>query len=379
MNTRKLLVSVLMLVCVSLSACAPAATPTPIMITATSSSDPTITPTATAVPNYVEGVGQILFSLSASAFPQTIPVGPDTLWYWSEDCYCVVRIDPTSGKEVASIQVGQGGSDPYGNPKDMVVHGKTVWTTDAGHFAVVRIDPDTNQIVETIPLEFTDASGKTVKINPMGLALDGTTLWVSDFDRNYVVRVDTETKKIVAAIPDIRNPVGIAVSPGAVWVVEHRSDQIVRIDPATNKVIATILIPPSANAAPTGSCGMCIDSVIATKDAVWVAMDRGYGVARIDPQTNTVSAVIPLEFPVRNIAIGDNVVWAAGSVYGNCEKTPAGVARIDPQTNTLIGTIPLPCAYSVAISGDIVWVGSGITSYSGGPTSLQLTAIKPAQ
>ena len=373
MNTRKLLASVLTLVSVLLSACAPVATAKPPSPTAIPTTAPTaVTETKSSTPDYVEGVGRIISMIPASAALQKIHVGQDVLWFWEEECYCVVHFDEVSGKEIASLNVVKGTPGRYGNPKDMAVDGKMVWATDAGHQAVVRIDPDTNQIVEQIPLKFTDASGNTVKISPMGLALDGTTLWVSDFDKNYVVRLDIESKEIVAVISDVINPEGIAVSPGAVWVVEHRSNQIVRIDPSTNKIIELILIPTPENVFANGSCRMCIDYVVATKDSVWVPLDRGMGVARIDPVTNQVIAVIPLEFMARNVAVGDNAIWVAGSPISGCMSNLGGVARIDPQTNTVVGMISIPCAFSVAVAHGFIWVGTG--NLGGSPS---ITQIKP--
>ncbi len=368
MKTHRL--SALISMFILLAACAPTATSTPTAILT-----PTLTPTETASPQITPDVGEIVSSVQASIFPQRIHVGQGALWYWFEDCACVIRFDPVSGKEVASIKIGDGKAGTYGNPKDMAVDGKAVWVTDAGHHAVVRIDSDTNQIAEQIPLEFTDAVGKIEQVIPFGLAIDGTTLWVSDFDQNVVVRVDTETKKIIAVIPNIPNPEGIAVSSGAVWVVEHRVGAIARIDPATNTVVATITIPAPAGLG--GKCGMCIDYVIATEDAVWVPLDRGMGVARIDPRSNEVSAVIPLEFQTRNIAVSDNAIWVAGSLVESCAHSPGGIARIDPQTNTVVETLSIPCAFSVGVYQGDVWVGAGDPIVADSPKSM--TQIKPGQ
>ncbi len=226
-----------------------------LLLSACSEPVPTAASQATSIPkmDHVEGVGRILSSAPTTVFPQNIHVSQDAISYWFEECSCAVKFDPKSGKEVASIEIGQGKAGLYGNPKDMAVDGTVVWVTDAGHSAVVRIDPATNQIAEQIPLEFTDAAGKTEQIQPFGLALDGKTLWVSDFDQNLVVRVDTETKKITAAIPDINNPEGITANSHGVWIVEHCSSKIVHIDPDTNKITATISIPTPEPATSMGA------------------------------------------------------------------------------------------------------------------------------
>ena len=331
-------------------------------------------PVATSIPkvDHVEGVGEIVSASPATVFPQKIHISQDAIWYWFEECNCVVKFDPKRGKEIASIPIGDGKAGPYGNPKDMAVDGNVIWVTDAGHSAAVRIDPANNQTAEQIPLEVTNASGKTEQIQPFGLALDGKTLWISDFDKNYVLRVDTETKKVVALITDIQNPEGIAVNSYGVWVVEHRAGNIVHIDPATNTIAAKVLIPTPEPATPNGRCGMCIDYVIATEDAVWVPLNLGNGVAHIDPDTNQVTAVLPLDFSPRTLAVTDTTVWAAGGLLGpSCGSAPGGVVRIELQTNKIVGVIPIPCAVSVGIHQGNVWVGSGT------PNSAQLTVIKP--
>jgi virginiamycin B lyase len=283
----------------------------------------------------------------------------------------VVKFDPKSGKEVASIQIGDGKAGSYGNPKDMAVHGNVIWVTDAGHFAVVRIDPAANQIAEQIPLEVTNAAGQSEQIQPFDLALDGKTLWISDFDQNLVIRVDTEAKKILAVIPEIKSPEGIAANSKGVWVVEHRAGNTVRIDPASNTIIASILIPTPEKATLNSRCGMCIDYVVATENAIWVPLNLGNGVARIDPDTNKVSAVIPLDFSSRTLAVTENAVWVAGGLARTCANAPGGIARIDLKTNTVVGAISIPCAASVGIYQGDVWVGSGL------PGDAVITQVKP--
>ena len=320
----------------------------------------------------VQGVGRILSSTPTTVFPQKIHVSQGAIWYWFEECGCVVKFDPKISKEVASIPIGDGRSGPYGNPKDMAVDKDAVWVTDAGHSAVLRIDSETNEVAEQISLEVTNTAGKTEQVSPFGLALDGKTLWVSDFDKNYVIRVDTETKQVVALIYDIRNPEGISVNSDGVWVVEHRSGNIVRIDPATNTITAKISIPAPKQATTNGRCGMCIDYVVATEDAVWVPLNLGNGVARIDPNSNQISAMVALDFSPRNLVVTDNAVWAAGGPASpNCGSVPGGVVRIDPQANKLIGTISIPCAASVGIYEGNLWIGSGF------PGASALTQIKP--
>lgn len=337
------------------SSIAPQASSTSISLPTTIA--PTIvaaSPTPTDIPSYVAGVGRIISNCPTTVTLQKLHIGTDALWYWNQDGW-LARADPASGKEVAAIHFENVRIARYGNPKDMAVDGKTVWATDAGQPAVARIDANTNEIVERIALD--KIEGVPYAVSPMGLALDGNTLWVSDFDQDLVLRVDTGSKQVLATIDNVKNPAGIAISPGAVWVVQHRSNSIVRIDPTTNKIVATIEIPGRKS----GNCGMCLGYIVASQDAIWLPLEYGKGVARIDPKTNQVVAIIPLEMVIANVAIGDGAIWAAGNLLGgpNCFLDIPGVlARINPATNTVVGTMPIPCAHSVAVANDDVWVGT---------------------
>jgi DNA-binding beta-propeller fold protein YncE len=322
--------------------------------------------------DYVPGVGRVVSSVPLDTFPQSLHAGQEAIWYWFEECGCIVKLDPTNATS-SKLQIGNGKSGPYGNPKDLTLDTHIVWVTDAGNFSVVGFDRETQEIIKEIPLSLVTQEG-TKRFRPFGLATDGKDLWVSDFDGNTVIRVDLETGKIIAEISNISHPAGIAISPEAIWVVEHRSGNIVRIDPATNTIVEKISINVQANPTWSPACGMCINHVVVGQNAIWVPLNRGRGVAQIDPQTNKVKAIISInDMPVHQLAISENAIWAVGSSVGeDCELNPSGLVKIDPQTNTIVGTLPIPCAYSIAVYENKIWVGFGFPGAQG-----QLIQIEP--
>jgi len=81
MNTRKLLVSVLMLISVLLSACAPAAKPAPTTIPLTAALPTTVPPTVTPTTAPVQE--QTTFSPKTFKLPMSVSFGPE--WHVAED------------------------------------------------------------------------------------------------------------------------------------------------------------------------------------------------------------------------------------------------------------------------------------------------------
>jgi hypothetical protein len=84
--------------------------------------------------------------------------------------------------------------------------------------------------------------------------------------------------------------------------------------------------------------------------AVWVACD---GVLiRIDPATNRIAAVIPLEGGVADIAFSDDWVWVASG-----SSTNPVVYQLDPVRNRQVTATPVPPDPSgIVIAEGIVWV-----------------------
>jgi YVTN family beta-propeller protein len=76
------------------------------------------------------------------------------------------------------------------------------------------------------------------------------------------------------------------------------------------------------------TCGQ----VAAGNGAVWVSRRTDNIVARVDPQTNTVTAMIPVGTEPDGIATSPGAVWVAN------HGAPS-VSRIDPATNELVATI----------------------------------------
>jgi hypothetical protein len=200
------------------------------------------------------------------------------------------------------------------------------------------------------------------------VAAGGGAVWVGFPRSSTIQRIDAATNEVMAQIQLTGDGVSaIAADDQAVWVevIQDRSDQgqqnlasLVRIDPQTDAIVGMI---------PLDGLSGYDDEVAIGAGAVWVAgvnltrpsEERGADLLRIDPTTDTISAVLPVSaFSVR---AGADVVWVtspADGVNDSLHKPESWVARkIDPTTNEISAPIPLPGNVSgvLAVTADGVW------------------------
>jgi virginiamycin B lyase len=151
----------------------------------------------------------------------------------------VTRVPVGDPKGLVGCESGSIHQTPHGDfrirncdlPKAVAVSKGAVWAGKGDTQSLVRIDPASGRVVATIP----------IGVEAWYIAATDTAVWVTDWRTNTVVRVDPASNRLVATIPDLPNgPTGIAVAPGGVWVASSRADTLTRIDPATNQVTASV-------------------------------------------------------------------------------------------------------------------------------------------
>jgi DNA-binding SARP family transcriptional activator len=102
---------------------------------------------------------------------------------------------------------------------------------------------------------------------------------------------------------------GIAYGAGSLWVASHEENEVVRVDPATGSVLARIHVR--------------LPSWLAYGDgALWTTSDMD-GVERIDPTTNTVSAIARVPNPIGEVRVGGGFAWATNAPKGAVYKIDA--------------------------------------------------------
>jgi hypothetical protein len=361
MNTRKLLVSVLMLACVLLSACAPAATP----IATSIPSSPTTEPMSTSIPvpasDFTKDIGKIVATIPMKYGDDTFAVGAGAIWIAHADDGWVSRVDPATNTVVAQIQIsGAHVGVARWSPADIVVVNDQVWVTalpGAYEGELALIDPSTNQVVEHIPLGELEYPNGKLPFVPYALATDGTSLWVSDFIHNGIARVDLQTKQVTTKILGVEHVTQLLPDSNVIWAVLHRNDSLARIDPKTNSVVQTISLPPGGKG-PDTTCGWCIGAMAIGDGSAWVSLGLGNAIAKVDLATNQVVATIDLE---AGLAFDQGHLWATISP-DNCDNRGGYLTRIDPKTNAIEGKIPLDCPGGIAVGENSFWIDT--TSHS---------------
>jgi YVTN family beta-propeller protein len=206
----------------------------------------------------------------------------------------VTRIDPATGRTVATIRVPRA-------PLDLAVTSGAVWMTNAGAGgdSVMRIDSRTNRL-----------SGRPVRTgaSPQSLAVGGGSLWVANHDERTVARIDLTSGTVVADIPVPSEPHRVAYGAGAVWVGNWHDDSVSRIDPATNRVVGAP-IPIGAHHA--GNLAVGAGDLWVTSDYRLDGAPEDVVVVRIDAQTNRAVETITVGGHPIDVAAAGGAVWVS--------------------------------------------------------------------
>jgi len=199
--------------------------------------------------------------------PSGVAVGAGTVWTGRNDRQAVLRLDPASGRVVATIPVGF-------HVFNLAADAASVWVVSFEDNMVARIDPATNTV--TVRQSLLHA--------PSGVVIADGSAWISRSGNATVVRLDAMTGALQAEIPVGRRPLPLAVGTGSIWVRCEQDSTVSRIDPSTNRVVATIPVDPFY-----GLDG--VDSMVTSAGGVWIS---GLNLQWIDASSNRVTHGLPL-------------------------------------------------------------------------------------
>jgi YVTN family beta-propeller protein len=216
----------------------------------------------------------------------------------------VTRVDPASGRTVATIRVRRA-------PLDVAVTPGAMWVTNASGDSVARIDPQTNRL-----------AGRPVRTgdSPQSLAVGGGSLWVANHDAGTVTRIDQASGKVVADIPVPSEPHRVAYGAGAAWVGNWHDNSISRIDPRTNRVVGSPIPigPHHAGNLAVGAGGVWVTSDYRANGAV-----EDVVVVRIDPHANRAVETIAVGGHPIDVAATQGAVWVSVADPGRVLRIPA--------------------------------------------------------
>lgn len=198
--------------------------------------------------------------------PSGVAVGAGSVWTGRNDRLAVLRLDPASGRVLATIPVGF-------HVFNLAADAMSVWVVSFEDNMVARIDPATNAV--TVRQSLLHA--------PSGVLITGGSAWISRAGNATVVRLDATTGALQAEIPVGRRPLPLTAGGGSVWVRCEQDSTVSRIDLSTNRVLATIPVDPFY-----GLDG--VDSMVANAGGVWIS---GLTLQWIDASSNVVTRSLP--------------------------------------------------------------------------------------
>jgi streptogramin lyase len=252
-----------------------------------------------------------------AAFDSIWVLAPDLPMTTGSGAPNLVRIDPTTNKVVATIEL------PDRLCQGFTASDDAIWACSAD--ALVRIDPTSNEIVDSVPVQSGQAFYRPVFGGGMVWAL-GSSAFVSD----TVVRLDPASKETTSF--EMAGSVGgLVYAFDALWLTVTGEGLVVRLDPATGAAETVAM----GLQAPTG--------IVAGDESLWVSLfgaeggEAGVGdtqLVRIDPTTGDILA----EFAIGGSPKGGVEIWADQDGL-LVRSTNPWLTRIDPATNEVVETL----------------------------------------
>jgi virginiamycin B lyase len=246
-----------------------------------------------------------------------------------------------------------------GFPDFMAADGKDVWITNSKRVEKLSLGHLIPVISVAVP-------------QPCGAMVTGFgSLWVANCTDKAIYRIDRRSGKVIATVvTGIASKYGelsLALGAGSVWVLSDSAGILTRINPQTNSIQAIIKVKPFSYCAAFGYGAVWITNsgqVQYHQNGKVTAIEQG-SVQKIDPETNQVVATISVRIAPNFLATGEKGIWVLNQGDGT-------VSRINPDTNQLIATIDA----KVSGAGGDISAGAGSVWLRGNKTSF-LVIVDP--
>ena len=193
----------------------------------------------------------------------------------------VDRVDPTAGRVVARIAVGNG-------PSAVAVTDGAVWVANFSDDTVTRIDPSTSAVAGG-PIAVGDG--------PTAIAADANGAWVTSINDGLLTHVDPAGDS-TSSIRVGNGPEGVAIATSGVWVTNSLDGTLSEIDTERMAIATTIPVGDG----PTG--------ITYGNASLWVANRYGGSIAKVDPRTAQADRIGVAGQPVASVFAG-NDLWVA--------------------------------------------------------------------
>ena len=235
--------------------------------------------------------------------PEFLAFGFSSLWVTNFDSQVVLRVDPVTGRTLASI--------PATFPQGIVATPDGIWVANHRDGTVSRIDPQTNKITATVSVGPKGPSG------PQRMLIVDGKIWVGMSNASQVVEVDPATKSVVVTVTGVPSPCGdMAVSGKDLWISECGDQKSVdRVDVASGKLISNTWV--------AGNVG----TPIPVADGVWLPLNT-QRLLKISANTGRPVDAVALPSGCTSDSDIPNAVVAFGSIWVGCQNS--AVLRLAP-------------------------------------------------
>ncbi len=255
--------------------------------------------------------------------------GEGAVWLSGEEV--IYRLDPASGKPVATIPVAQGPC------KSTTTAMGWVWTATCSEEGLARIDPRTNRVDKHLPLDVSSDTESSIDAGAgaVWLVADGPDCFAC-----RVAWVQPERMRVLGQVPVTEGAAAVRFGEGSVWVTNPMEDLVEQIDPKSHRVVGRIDVGSGPRFLAVG------------EGAVWTLNQGDGSVTRIDPQTRGTTS-IPTSFAGEggDITSGGGAVWLRGS-----DKL---LGRVDPKSNRVVEEYGPPAGSGGVIVGfGAVWISA---------------------
>ena len=228
-------------------------------------------------------------------------VGFGSLWFGVCGTPEVLRVDPKSGKVIATITVAR--VSDLQEESSVAAGAGGVWVL-ATPGLLVQIDPRTNAVVRVVKAP---AGASAIRASK-------DALWVTLHADSTLLKIDPKTLKTLAVIPVGPGPQFLAVGEGAVWTLDQGGGSVTRVDLATAKATATVQV----------DSGSVDGGDIAVGGGfVWARVTDGL-VAKVDPRTSTVVARYGPPAGSGSVAADARTAWITAHDSNSVYRLPLG-------------------------------------------------------
>ncbi len=289
----------------------------------------------------------VVQSIDVGDRASSVATGDGYVWVTSMAERDLWRIDPSTGASIVT--------PVDGTPMDVIVRGDLAVVAN-GPFEVSldRIDVKSGKLIETIPLKGARGAFSAVAAGDEGIWVaacgygggnvarltENTTGNVNGGETtlDHVPILSENPNFVFGHTPDFPAYTDVAVGEGSVWLTLDSGPAIRRVDPTGLQDVEVIDIPFLPRSITVGG------------GAVWITALVSDVLARFDPDTETVTMVVPVGRGADGVAFGRGDVWVADSIDGT-------VSRVDARTGRVLATIPVEGQpEDLVVGADGVWV-----------------------